>query len=503
MLVMVRIKVIPSDVELEVERGEIIGEALSEKLGFPLPCGGAGFCGGCAVRIIEGEVSEPRIEEALSGALERGMRLACMTRVLSDVVVEIPEIVPTASVSGIMPKLELDTSHLPNARGLGLAVDLGTTNIVGSLIELSSGKVIAESFVRNPQIAKGSDLITRIERAMRGEDMGPLAVEGIESLISKLTGDRERICSLIIVANSVMQALLLGLDIRSLSSAPFDPPLKDWLIVPALEIGIELPEAIAIIPPAIGGFAGSDALADVVTTRLLGIGIPYLLIDLGTNSEVVLDTGDSVLVATAPAGSAFEMNAGGVGGIEEAVSEVRFEDGRWKLKYSRRPLGLTGSGLISAVAEMLRIGFIDESGRMRREFEGSISLSDDPKIEITQRDIREVQKGVSAIYSAWRILIDEASIEPERVVIAGTFGSNLKYEDALRIGLIPPVPESDFISIGNSSLTGAKSIMMSRRAYELAKGILRIARHIDLTGKQNFPDIFIEGLMLRERRLRY
>ncbi len=473
---------------------------MSRELGFPLLCGGAGFCGGCAIKIIEGKVSEPKIEEVLSGALERGMRLACLTKVLGDVIIEIPEVVPIASISGVMPKLELDTSHLPNAHGLGLAVDLGTTNIAGSLMELSSGKVIAEGFVRNPQIAKGSDLMTRIERAIRGEEIGLLAVEGIESLISKLAGGRRgEITSLIIVGNSVMQSLLLGLDIRSLSVAPFDPPLKDWSIIPATEIGIELPEATAIIPPAIGGFAGSDALADVLTTRLLGIEAPYLLIDLGTNSEVILDVGDSVLVATAPAGSAFEMNARGVGGIEEAVREARFEDGKWKLKYSKRPSGLTGSGLISAVAEMLRVGFIDESGRMRREFKGTISLLDDPKIEITQRDIREVQKGVSAIYSAWRILLNEASLKPERVVIAGTFGSHLKYEDALTIGLIPPVPEDNFISIGNSALTGAKCMMISRRAYELAKDILRVTKHVNLTGKQNFPDIFIEGLTLRER----
>ena len=495
---------LPLKRELTARNGENLGDLLSRELRFELPCGGTGFCGGCIVKVVRGVLSEPSPEARISGVLERGMRLACRTRVEGDVILELPELRPVALVSGMMPKLRPDPtpkyfSEDVCSPGLGFAVDLGTTKIAGAIVDLSTGETLAEGFVVNPQISKGADLITRVERSLRGEgeELRELAVKGINELFSKLAGD-ERLSSILVVGNSVMQSLLLGLDVEGLARAPFDPPLRGWLIGPASELG--LPDALAIIPPSLGGFAGSDALADVTTTRLLGIEAPYLLLDLGTNAEVILDAGSSILVATAPAGSAFEVSVpSGVAGVEEAVREARLEGGEWRLKFSGRPLGLSGSGLISAIAEMLRNGLIDETGRMRRDLNGRVTLLEDPRVEVTQGDIREVQKGIASIYAAWRILVEEADVEPERVVIAGTLGNFVRFEDALDVGLIPPVNENSFISIGNSALAGAKSMLISREAFDLANSLLAEIVHVDLTGKQRFPDIFMEGLVLRRR----
>jgi len=500
-----RIKVLPLGRELPAREGDALGDVLSRELGFELPCGGAGFCGGCSVRIIEGSVSEPSPEEVISGVLDRGMRLACRTRIEGDMVIELPELRPIAVVSGMMPKIRPDptVNYLGGGSAqLGLAIDLGTTNIAGALLDLSTGETLSEGFVRNPQVSMGADIITRLERALRGggEELRRLAMKGISDLIQKLPIQGE-ISSILIVGNSVMQALLLGLSVEGLSRAPFDPPLREWLICPAEELGFRWPRALAIIPPSIGGFAGSDALADVITTRLLGIRRPYLILDLGTNAQVILDTGSSVLVATAPAGSAFETSVfSGMGGLEGAVLEARLGDEGWSLRSSGRILGMAGSGLISAVAEMLRSGIIDESGRMRKDLGGRVTLLEDPKIEISQRDVREIQKGVASIYAAWRILVEEARVMPAAVVVAGTFGTFVSYRDALDIGLIPPVPEDGFISIGNAALSGAKSMLLSREAFELARSLLDDMIHVDLTGKHHFPDIFLEGLALRRRQ---
>ncbi|MEM0294936.1 MAG: ASKHA domain-containing protein [Candidatus Korarchaeum sp.] len=499
-----KVFVLPLNRELTARRGDILGELLSRELGFELPCGGAGFCGNCIIRMVKGALSEPSPEERISGVLERGMRLACRTRIEGDVVIEIPEIRPVAVFSGVMPRLRPDPTPKYFRRGecsseVGFAVDLGTTKIAGAIVDLDTGETLAEGFVVNPQVSRGADLITRVERSLRGEgeELRRLAVKGITELLSKIAKDR-CLSSILIVGNSVMQSLLLGLDVESLARAPFDPPLKGWLIGPAPELG--LPDALAIIPPSLGGFAGSDALADIITARLLRIEAPYLLLDLGTNAEVILDTGSSILVATAPAGSAFETSVPpGIAGVEEAIREVRLEGGEWRLRFSGRPWGLSGSGLISAVAEMLRNGLIDENGRMRRDLNGRVTLLEDPRVEITQRDIREVQKGVASIYAAWRTLVEEARVRPERVVMAGTFGTFVRFEDALDIGLIPPVNESSFISIGNSALAGAKSMLISKEAFDLANSLLAEIVHIELTGNHHFPDIFVEGLSLRRR----
>lgn len=533
----VKVRILPAGLEVEAEKGELLADVINRAVTFPLPCGGAGYCGGCAVRILEGAVSDPTKEDTLTGVIERGMRLACRTRVMGDAVVEVPRIVPIATVSGIMPRYELrplikrvgkENSSLPRAlpdpslsfRGiafrsngseLGLAVDLGTTNISGSLLDLRNGKPLAEGFVRNPQVSVGADVITRMEKALEGEGekLRDLAIQGVEDLASRLcrtAGVGEEEVSIIsVVGNSVMHALLLGLPVESLATAPFEPPLKLWVSGPADEAGFErLAESWLLIPPPLAGFVGSDALSDLLVAEMLNLERPYLLIDLGTNTEVILVSGD-VKVASAPAGSAFESNVpSGIGGVRGAIRRVRIEENGIKVEVDGEPVGLSGSGLISAVAEMLRKGLLSENGRMTRELGGRLLLSESPRMEVTQRDVREVQKAVAAVYSAWKILMSRSGLEQKDlsgVYLAGTFGSHVDPLDAIDIGLIPSTYPENVLSLGNTALSGAKLLILSEYAYKRFKDLYHSTKHIDLARDPEFNATFVEGTYLRRRQI--
>ncbi len=530
-----RVRILPVGMEVEVDKGELLSDILSRTVSFPLPCGGAGYCGGCSVRVLEGEVTPPSREEQLIGVIEKGLRLACRTRVMGDVAVEVPRITPVATVSGMMPRFELNPlisksgprdMALPRSlpepslsfKGIafrsgggeiGLAVDLGTTNISGSLLDLRSGRPMVEGFARNPQVSRGADVITRMEKALEGEGevLKGLAIQGIEDLASKLckaADIREDDISIVsVVGNSVMHALLLGLPVDSLSVAPFEPPLKMWVSGPAEEAGFEkLSESWLVVPPPLAGFVGSDALSDLIVAEMLELERPYLLIDLGTNTEVMLVT-DDVLTTSAPAGSAFESNVpSGVGGVRGAINRVRVTEGGIEVEVEGRPVGLSGSGLISAVAEMLRWGLLSENGRMSKELEGRLRLVDSPRIEVTQRDVREVQKAVAAVYSAWRILMRRKGLSYEDlkgVYLAGTFGSHVDPSDAIEIGLIPSVDPGKVISLGNTALSGAKLFILSEDAFNRFNKLYSMATYVDLARDPEFSDVFIEGTYLRRR----
>ncbi len=532
-----KVRILPADVEVEAEEGELLSAVVNRVMVLPLPCGGAGYCGGCAVRVIEGKVTPPSREEQLIGIMDRGLRLACRTRVLGDAVIEVPSIAPVATVSGMMPRFELKPlirrsnsgdMALPRSlpkpslsfRGIafrsgdgdgevGLAVDLGTTNISGSLLDLRSGRPLMEGFIRNPQVSRGADVVTRMEKALegRGEELKDLAIQGIEDLALKLcraSGIREEDISVIsVVGNSVMHALLLGLPVEPLSAAPFEPPLRMWVSGPAEEAGFKkLTESWLLIPPPLAGFVGSDALSDLIVAEMLGLERPYLLIDLGTNTEVILVAND-MLVTSAPAGSAFESNVpSGVGGVRGAINKVEIRDGEIKVEVEGRPLGLSGSGLISTVAEMLRRGLLSENGRMSRELEGRLRLVDSPKIEMTRRDVREVQKAVAAVYSAWNILMRRENLrynDLKGVYLAGTFGSHVDPMDAIEVGLIPPVEPEIVVSLGNMALSGAKLLILSEDVFNRFNKLYSAVVHVDLARDPEFSEAFIEGTYLRRR----
>ncbi|RLE77519.1 MAG: hypothetical protein DRJ56_02190 [Thermoprotei archaeon] len=568
-----RVRVLPRNVEVECSPGELLSDVIRRAVPeFPTPCGGRGFCGKCAVRVIEGELTPPTGNELLHGLGDR-VRLACQARVLSDLVVEIPSVGEfRALTSGVEPELadfsplvtpisvsagrptiseptpydraivaatraaglklraarrlsslrvaessevkvllrgELVVDVLrPGDRVLGLAVDVGTTKIAAYLIDLEGGESLAEGYVLNPQGKYGDDVISRITHVMREPgrlaEMHEMTVEAIEGLAKRLCAEAGASVSDVhaacFVGNTVMLSILLGVDPTPIGRAPFAPYLSESVEGYCDELGFRsVGDAWFYVPPSITGFVGADAVADILTAELLKPPRPYLLLDIGTNTEIALATEEELAVASAPAGPALEGGnvSCGVKSLEGAVYRVEIRGGAVSYKaYGSEPLGLSGSGVISAVAELLRHGLLDRSGRMAEGLKGRFEIVPG-KVCLTQRDVREVQKAKAAISSGWRILLEMAGLEAsdlERVFICGSFGSNIDPRDALTLGLIPPVPLARVAVLGNSAGTGARLMLKSEEARGRAEEIARAAKFVELASHPEFMRVWLSSL---------
>ena len=398
----------------------------------------------------------------------------------------------------------------PRGKVLGLAVDIGTTKIAAYLIDLESGDNLAEGYMLNPQSKYGDDVISRITHVMRYpntlHEMHEVTINVIEKLGEKLCqklGVRmSDIYAMCLVGNTVMISILLEVDPSPIGKAPFAPycsvPLEGY----GSELGFKsLGDAWFYIPPSITGFVGADAIADILTAEALGVTPPSMLLDIGTNTEIALLMRDRIAITSAPAGPALEgANIScGIKSLEGAIYRVKVnEEGKvieYKV-YGDNPIGLSGSGVISLVAELLRHGLLNRDGKLSADLGGSFEVIPN-KIVMTQRDIREVQKAKAAISSGWRILLEVTGVTAEElrnVFICGSFGSNIEPKDALTLGLIPKVPLSRVIILGNSAGTGARLMLKSEKAREIAERIVERAIFVEQALHPKFMNIWLNSL---------
>ncbi len=394
---------------------------------------------------------------------------------------------------------------------VGLAVDVGTTKIAAYLVNLENGRTMAEDFSLNPQSKYGDDVISRITHAARSrkalEDMQSSTISVIEALAEKLCSamclKTENIAALCVVGNTVMTNILLGLDPTPIGRAPFTPHCSTPVECYASEVGFRaFPDAWLYIPPGVTGFVGADAVSDILVAETLGYETPALLLDIGTNTEVALFLEGETYVASAPAGPALEGGniSCGTKSLEGAIYKVKLSDGRFRYwSYGEPPSGLCGSGVLSVTAELLRAGVVDSSGRLKVGVEGDRSVKIAENVFFTQKDVREVQKAKAAISSAWRTLMTIASVNPDelnRVFICGSFGSNIDPEDALDLGLIPPVERSKIALLGNSAGAGARLILKSEQCRRKAEEIASTVKFFELASHPSFRKIWIKSLQL-------
>jgi len=400
------------------------------------------------------------------------------------------------------------TSH--ERRVLGLAVDVGTTKIAAYLIDLDNGENLAEGYVLNPQSKYGDDVISRITHVMRDQnklhEMHELTIRAIEELARKLCKelnvDLKDIYAMSLVGNTVMLSILLDVDPSPIGTAPFTPYLSMSLEGYGSELNFKsLGDAWFYIPPSITGFVGADAVADIVTAKMLGVIPPSLLLDIGTNTEIALLMEDRVVVTSAPAGPALEGGniSCGVKSLEGAIYRVKVnEKGRiveYKT-YGETPIGLSGSGIVSLIAELLRHGFLSKSGKLIKDLGNSFEVIPS-KILITQKDIREVQKAKAAISSGWRMLLEVAGVsvnDLNEVFICGSFGSNIEPRDALTLGLIPNIPLSKVVILGNSAGTGARLMLKSEKARRMAENIVNKSVFVEQALHPNFMKVWLDSL---------
>lgn len=426
---------------------------------------------------------------------------------------------------------EIVGAAMPGARAIGYCVDLGTTKIAAALVDLESGQVLASAGAPNPQVGYGEDVISRINTILRSPSNAGLLAEKVRAALQDLlaglldgTGlPAEQVVEGCIVGNTVMIHLLLELPVRQLAGAPYVAAASDALEVRADELGLRMaPGASVYIPPGIGGFIGSDHTAMMLACEIDRAGQVTLGIDIGTNTEIVLRKpgGDLLSSASCASGPAFEGAhiAEGMRAAAGAIDKVKITRDGVELStiQNELPVGLCGSGIIDAAAELHRCGLINRHGsfdrqnpRVREGQHGgefllapAASSATGRDITIDQKDINEIQLAKGAIQAGLRILLEVNGATPadvREVIIAGAFGSYLNIEHAAAIGLFPHLPNARFRQVGNAALAGAVGLLISAGARQRAGEIQRAARYQELTTYPRFTRIFAQAMLFPEK----
>ena len=509
--------------------------------GIEAPCGGKGTCGKCKVT-----VTKPYYKEVL----------ACQTKICDgmEIIVGRKESTGTKEDSMVVLTnggsisekfnehvnrnvvLQEDAANEPEKvesnAGTLAACDIGTTTVVCYLIDKETGQIISTRSGANPQRSFGADVLSRIDAAVRADDndkangglqmMQSQIVSLLNGFISEMLMEcgRTKVCLFSVAGNTVMCHLLMGISPEKLGRAPFMPDEYFGREFNPLDIGIENCQTM-IIFPAVSGFVGGDITAGMMET--VNCNELTLYLDIGTNGEMALGKGDRYVCCATAAGPAFEgaQIEMGMPASRGAVDKVWLEGRR--IKYSvignDRPVGLCGSGLIDALAILLKAGIIDENGTIlsgqelpilfrsyvfeqeaedaAQSSESSLAVHIAPGVYITQEDIRKLQLAKGAIAAGIDILFKEYGCKPcdlDILTFAGGFGNYIDKASAAAIGLFPPELLDRAKEVGNAAGNGAVSAALSQEAWESALDISGKMRYIELASYPRFDEIYVEHM---------
>jgi uncharacterized 2Fe-2S/4Fe-4S cluster protein (DUF4445 family) len=421
-----------------------------------------------------------------------------------------------------------DTSE----RAYGMAFDIGTTSIVGTLMDLATGEQLAAVGGLNPQAQYGGDLMSRIAYVQFDEaklvTLRAKVLTGINDFIkeacAKAAVSADNVYKIVVVGNTCMHHIFLGVDVTYVGLAPYAPAVRDLLVYPARELPLKAaPNAKVCLLPIVAGFVGADTMACVLATRIYESEEIRALVDIGTNGEVVMGSRNKLFACSAPAGPALEgaQIRHGMRGALGAIEKVAIDQDVSCAVIGNAPaVGICGSGLIDACAKMLDARVIDSNGLLRRDSSEPLAKAlqerivngeggrqfvlvwkgeagRDHDISITQADIRQLQLAKSAIYSGILMLRDVMGIandQIEELMLCGGFGNYISIESSVKIRLLPELPTERITYMGNAAAIGAQMALLSERerlrAFELAQGI----EHVALAARPEFQDIFVEGM---------
>ena len=469
-----RVTFLPQNQTVTVPAGTTLLQAqIDAGLRPDAPCAGRGTCGKCLV-ILDGQEV-----------------LACQTAVHRDLTVHTPKTdAVTILTEGLAAAVTPD-----GCDAYVLACDIGTTTVVVYLLDGRTGALLVRSSAMNPQSQFGADVISRIEYALQGgaEELRDCIRDTLRTLCADAAGqagiDPAAITRAAMVGNTAMHHLLLGIDPKPLVTPPYMPAVRE-----ALEAGC------ARVLPNIAGFVGGDTVGCMTATRFDQMQELTLLIDIGTNGEMVLGDKHRRVACSTAAGPAFEgaKISCGMRGAPGAVDHVTTENGQ--LSYTviggGEPKGLCGSGLLDLVAALLDTGVIDESGRMG---DGDFTLCQN--VTLTQRDVREVQLAKAAIRAGIELMCAHLGRRPEdirHVLLAGAFGSYMDPASACRIGMIPPVLLERIESIGNAAGEGAKLCALSATEYAYSQDLAENTEFLELASMHDFQDRYVDALEFEE-----
>ena len=577
------------------------------------PCGGAGKCGKCLVRIREGKCPPTASEAAVLGPsrIEEGFRLACQARVQGPLTVEIPDTSlfqaqqqiltsDTGEKLDILSRVrkvcaqlappehhetgsDLDllrtvigsaTVTLPALQALpgalrqagfkvtsvlvdnelitvepgdttaacyGIAFDIGSTTLVGTLVNLATGADIAVAARVNPQTSFGDDVISRIQKCRTDpgglQQLRAAVLEGVNHIVDELERkagvDRRNVYEVVFAGNTTMQQILCGIDPSALGELPFAPVFREAVESRAADLHLHVhPQAKVYVFPQIGGFVGGDTVSGIVATRLDRFTEPALLVDIGTNGEIVLAHRGQLLATSVAAGPAFEgaRIVNGMRASPGAIEKIILDgDVRLNVIGNVKPTGLCGTGLIDVAAEMLRVGILDITGRILTPGEAPAEVAPAVRARLIehqsevnfllvtaeesgtkaplflyQRDIRELQLANGAIRAGINILLRMAGLTPSDlgiVLLAGAFGNFIRRNHARRIGMLPPIPCERIRFVGNTASFGAKRALLSTQEKVYANEVLAKVRHVDLSLDPEFQMEFGSAMLLPEHDL--
>lgn len=449
----------------------------------------------------------PSLEDQTSDLerILRGVRKRLTIKKI-DLVRKIPKFLRENNFQGKLVIFEneiIDVREENFSNPLGIAFDIGTTTLVGYLLNLKEGKELEVVSEINPQNKFGSDVISRINYVMNSKDgikiLRKSLLSSLKEIIEKLC--RKHNCSpldiyaISITGNPTMTHLFLGITPEYIAISPYPPVITSGMIFDAKDLDFEISlNAKIYVLPQISGYVGGDIVGGILATNLWKEEGNILLVDVGTNGEIVLKTQDGIFSCATAAGPAFEgghITYGMIAG-EGAIDHVWIEDGEvvFSVIGDRKEEGICGSGLIDAISVMLDLGVIDETGRFKKnEF---FSLG---SIKITQKDVREIQLAKSAIRSGIEILLKEVRKsfkDIDKIYLAGAFGSYMRRESAIKIGLLPPVNVEKVNLVGNSAGKGAELVLLNKEYIKISEKISKEINYIELSARKDFQDYFVE-----------
>ncbi len=412
------------------------------------------------------------------------------------------------------------TPH-PLERLLGLAVDVGSTKIACYLVNLESGELLAAKGTPNPQIAYGEDIMARLAFAMQGREKALTLHQGVADAINQCSRDMcaqigchpAEIADCCLVGNTAMHHFFLDLPSGSLAVSPFVPAASDELYPEANDISLQtMPGAGAYAPPVIAGFVGSDHLSFLMACGFGKSNHIRLGIDIGTNTEIVLQKGKRIVSVSTASGPAFEGAhiRFGMRAAPGAIEHIRIAaDGQahFEVIGDQQPVGICGSGILDAVAEMRTRGMLNSRGRMIKDAPGIqvdeegvpfLKLAEGKRdITLSQKDVDQILLAKGAIRAGIDVLMDEMQVskdEIEEIVIAGAFGSYMLPEQAIRLGMLPDIPLEYVRAVGNAAGAGARMMLVSKSARVEAEALARRIEYLELTVYPDFPMFYAQGI---------
>lgn len=465
-----------------------LNDLQEKKIIIQATCNGKKTCGQCKIRILEDNYPISDVERKFlsDDELNQNIRLACCHEYQPDVQYEL-----LIKELNILEDISISDVSFKGEDGYGIIMDIGTTTIVMKYIELTSGKAIKTISFRNPQATYGGDVISRIK--YDSENPGKLHNILITKIEEVLQNNQYQVKRMIVCGNTTMAHLFLGADVSSLGHVPFDVLIKDLVKTSSKQLFANVDDFDVYVFPHISAFVGGDIVSGIMATNIDQSKESYMMIDLGTNGEIVVGNKDKIITTSTAAGPAFEGVGISCGGpsIPGAITSVMIDGD--KINYqtidNQKPQCLCGSGLISLIAQLKRNNLINEMGRFTQD-KKSFTVIDN--IYITEKDIQIFQLAKAAIQAGVTTLLNE-NPDVKEIYISGGFGSHLNTDDLIELSIIPMEYRNKIKNVKNSALSGTY-LMLANQDYQRLDNIVAKSRHINLAEYPDFDDLLLDGL---------